>query len=128
MRDVLASAGAPALRVAALGWLLVAAPLELASALAGLVSRPSGELGVVAYALVGARVLVVALGLVLGRQIAQRTTGLRPFAWRWAAADLGTLALALASSALPSSRLPGESPVVWAAYAAAAIVVVAATD
>jgi hypothetical protein len=128
MRDVLASAGAAALRVAALAWLLVAAPLELASALASLVSRSSAELGVIACALVVARVIVVALGLVLGRQIAQRATGLRPFAWRWAAADLGTLALALASTALPSSRMPGESPVVWAAYAIFAVVVVAAAD
>ena len=128
MRDVLASAGAAALRVAALVWLLVAAPLELATALARLVARPSDQLGIVAYGLVAARVLVVAVGLVLGRQIAQRKTGLRPFAWRWAAADLGTLTLALASTALPSSRMPGEWPVVWAAYAVAALVVVAATD
>ena len=127
MRDVL-TAGRAVLRVVALAWLLVAAPLELATSLAGLVSRSPVHLGLPAHGLIASRVLVVALGLVLGRQIARRATGLRPFARRWAVADLGTLAIALASDAVPSSRAPGDALLVWGTYALAALLVVAVAD
>lgn len=112
----------------ALAWLLVIAPLELAASLASLLSRPVESLGLTAAVLVAARVLVIAAGLVLGRRLAQRASGLRGFAVRWAAADLGTLAIALATAAVPSSRAPGDAPIVWMGYALAAIVVVAAAD
>ena len=116
------------LRLAALAWLLVLAPLELATALARLVVDLAEAPGGLALTIVAARVLVVAAGLVLGRQMAQRAPATRSFARRWAVADLGTLAIALATSALPSSRMPGDAPVAWAAYALAALVVVAAAD
>jgi hypothetical protein len=77
-------------------------------------------------ALVLARVLVVALGLILGQRLAQRAGGLQAFAWRWAAADLGTLALVLATNALPTNRPPGAGRVVWVTYGALALAVVAA--
>lgn len=115
------------MRVVALAWLLAGAPIELATALAGLL-RPGAvpSLGAGALVLIVSRILVVTTGLVLGRQLLQRQAGLRPLAWRWAAADLATLAIVLASARLPSNRAPGDAPLVWLAYATAAAFVIVA--
>lgn len=110
------------LRVAALVWLLLLAPLELATTLAALTSRPVVP-AVLGLILVAARVATVATGLVLGRHLLQRHLAPRPLAMAWAVADLGTLALVLATRALPSNRLPGDAPWVWLTYAAAAALV-----
>lgn len=112
------------LRVAALGWLLLLAPLELATTLATLASRPVMP-AVPGLALVASRVAAVATGLVLGRHLFQRHPASRSLAMAWAAADLGTLAVVLATRALPTNRLPGDAPWVWLTYAAAAAVVLA---
>jgi hypothetical protein len=128
MRDLLRSVLANLGRAAALAWLLIIAPLELATSLAALIARSPAAIGAFGLALVAARVLVVASGLMLGRHLAQRTPGLRPFAAGWAAADLGTLALAFTIDALPSNRVPGDAPLVWASYAAAALLVYLAAD
>ena len=113
------------MRLAAVLWLLVVSPLDLATGLARLLSRP-GPLPPLAIALVLLRLLVAALGLVLGQRLVQRASGLLAFAWRWAAADLGTLAAVLATGALPTSRPPGTGPIVWVVYAGLALLVVAA--
>jgi len=113
------------MRVIAIAWLCAAAPLELASALAALIGRPT-SVGATGSVLILARVAVVAGGLVLGRGLLQRTPGLRRPAVLWAVADLGTLALVLATRVLPSNRAPGDGLIVWAAYAAAAVIVVLA--
>ena len=111
-----------------MAWLLIVAPLEVATELAALVSRPAFSLGAAAIALLAARALVVAAGLMVGRQIARRVEGTRPVACLWASADLVTLAVVLATSALPTNRPPSDAPLVWALYALAALVVVAASD
>lgn len=100
------------------------APIELATTLAGLVARPVATVGAVGVALIGLRVLTTAGGLMLGRHLLQRGAGARRFALVWAAADLCTLGLVLASAQLPSNRAPGDGWIVWLAYAAAALVVV----
>jgi len=115
-------------RTAAVAWLLVLAPIELATALARLMSAPAHAPGIVAATLVALRVLVTAGGLMIGRQLAAGTPGVRPAAVAWAAADLGTLALVLASGSLPSNRMPGDAPIVWMVYAFAAVVVITAAS
>ena len=109
-------------------WLLGLAPLELAATLVKLAARPPAEPGGLAMAIIALRVLVAATGLVLGRQIAQRVNGTRRFACAWAALDLVTLAVTIATDAVPTSRMPGDAPVVWLAYAVAATLVIAAAD
>jgi hypothetical protein len=113
-------------RIVAIAWLIVIAPVELASTLAGLVARPVPRPGAVAVAMIALRILVTAGGLVLGQRLAQRSGGTRAVALAWAVADLGTLALVLASGGLPSNRAPGDGPLVWGIYAVAALIVVAA--
>lgn len=112
-------------RIAAVAWLMVLAPAELAAALARAIVAPSAGMGLVAAALIALRVLVTAGGLMLGRHLLARRPVIR-FALTWAVADLGTLALALASDWLPSSRMPGDAPIVWGLYAVAALVVIGA--
>lgn len=68
-------------------------------------------------ALITSRVLVVALGLIVGRQLPQPEPPTRVLALRWACADLVTLAIILATDALPSNRFPGMAPFVWVGYA-----------
>lgn len=120
--------GRAVLRVAALAWLLAVAPIELATALAALVRADAALLGAAGFVMVGSRVLVVAAGLVLGRQLLHRQPDARALAWGWAAADLVTLGIVLASDRLPSNRAPGDAPLVWLAYAgAAALVMIAST-
>jgi len=63
---------------------------------------------------------------VLGRRLAARETDLVPAAILWAAIDLATLALVLATDVVPNSRPPGWAPVVWAGAAALATAVVLA--
>ena len=113
-------------KFAAVAWLLVLAPAELAAALVRLISMPPGGPGLPAATLIALRVLVTAGGLMLGRRLASGTDGTRLAALTWAAADLGTLCLVLASGALPHSRAPGDAPIVWGVYAMAAVVVVVA--
>jgi hypothetical protein len=110
----------------AIAWLIVIAPIELASTLAGLLARPVRGPGAVAVAMIALRILVTAGGLVLGQRVAQRSGGTRAVALAWAVADLGTLALVLASGRLPSNRAPGDAPLVWGIYAVAALIVIAA--
>lgn len=110
----------------ALGWLLIVAPVELASTLAARLSGPMPAIGLAGAALILVRVLTVAAGLMLGRQLAQADADVRRLAMAWACADLGTLALVLTSTRLPSNRPPGDAPFVWALYALAALVVVLA--
>lgn len=117
-----------ALRLAAAAWLLALAPLELASTLTRLTTRPTDGLGWQAIALLAARILVVVVGIVLGRQLWQRSTSLQRPALIWAAADLGTLALVLASGALPTNRAPGDGLVAWLGYAGAALLVIVAAQ
>ncbi len=126
MRDVLSPIGAGLLRFAAAAWLLVLAPLDLAVTLARLATRSASTPAGLAVALIAARVFVSATGLVLGARIVQRTPGIRPVAYRWAVLDLVTLALALATTALPTSRVPGDAPFVWLVHAVAAVAVVRA--
>lgn len=116
------------MRGTALSWLFVLAPIELATTLARLMSTGSTSIGMIGGVLVVARVLVVTAGLVLGRQLWQREPGARLLAIAWAIGDLVTLAIVLASSALPTSRPPGAAPLVWLAYAAMAGIVVAVTS
>lgn len=94
--------------------------------LARLISSPV-TLGLPATVLVGARLVVVALGLILGRRLAQHTDGTTRVAVAWALADLVTLAVVLATGVLPSSRAPGDAPIAWAGSAAATLLVVAAS-
>lgn len=115
------------MKIGACAWLLVLAPAELATTLARLISGPPSHPGAVGAVLITVRVLVTAGGLMIGRQIAAGTDGVRRAALAWAAADLATLALVLASARLPSNRVPGEGPLVWGVYAFAALVVIAAT-
>lgn len=115
-------------RLLAVVWLIVAAPLELASALASLLSGPSPRVGVAAGLLVAARVAVTAAGLMLGRRLLQRNTDARGLALAWAVADLGTLGIVLASGAWPSNRMPGDEPLAWLGYAVAAAVVLVAAS
>ena len=115
----------PVARLLAIVWLCAVAPLELASALSALIGSPARR-SAVDVAVIAMRIAVVAGGLVLGRGIVQRADGLRRAALLWAAADLGTLALVLASRTLPSSRAPGDAIVVWGAYLVAATLVVLA--
>lgn len=115
------------MRGAALSWLFVLAPIEMATTLARLTSMGPTSIGTTGVALVVARALVVTAGVVLGRQLWQRESGARPLAVAWATGDLVTLAIVLASSALPTSRPPGAAPLVWLAYAAMAGMVVAVT-
>ncbi len=110
----------------ALGWLLIVAPVELASTLAARLSGPMPAIGLAGAALVLLRILTVAAGLMLGRHLAQGDVDVRRLALAWACADLGTLALVLASTRLPSNRPPGDAPFVWGVYALAALVVVLA--
>ncbi len=119
---------ARASRPVAAVWLIAIAPLELASSLAGLVSRPDAALGAAGIALVAGRILAASLGLILGRQLLVRAQHTRPLALSWAALDLVTLTLALATRLLPSSRMPGDAPVVWVVYAVAALAVVLASE
>ena len=108
-------------------WVCVVAPLELATTLTGWLAGPARGLGAVGAALIIARVLVVALGLIVGRQLPQPESATRALALRWASADLVTLAIILATDALPSNRFPGMAPLVWAGYALLdALVVLAA--
>lgn len=99
-------------------WVCVVAPLELATALTGLVARPSSGLDATAVALILLRVLVVASGLIVGRQLSHPDASTGALALRWALADLVTLAILLATGLLPSNRWPGTAPLVWAGYAA----------
>jgi len=124
MGDVL---GHALVRIAAVAWLMVIAPIELATTLAALLSGPLASPGPVGIALTLLRVLTTAGGLMLGRHLLHRGGGARRWAVAWAAADLGTLGLVLASAQLPSNRAPGDAWLVWLAYAAAAAVVIAAT-
>jgi hypothetical protein len=126
MRDLLATLARRALWLLALAYLWLAAPLDLAVSLTGLVSGPA-VIGPHGALLIAARIAVVAVGLVLGRRLAQGTAGTRPFALAWAAGDLGTLAAVLATRVLPSSRAPGDAPIVWAGSLVAALVVVGAS-
>jgi hypothetical protein len=127
MGDLLRRSGRALVRVAAVAWLMVVAPIELATTLAGLVSRPDAPPGTAGTALIVMRVLVTAIGLMVGRHLVYGNPAARTLALPWAAADVGTLGIVLASAVLPSNRAPGDGPVVWAAYAAAALVVVAAS-
>lgn len=113
------------MRGTALSWLFVLAPIEMATTLARLTSMGLTSVGTTGVALVVARALVVTAGVVLGRQLWQRESGARPLAIAWAVGDLVTLAIVLASSALPTSRPPGAAPMVWLAYAAMAGIVLA---
>ena len=115
------------MRVAAVAWLMVIAPIELAATLAGQLTGPGAAPGAVGIALILARVMVTATGLMVGRHLARGNLVARTVAPAWAAADLGTLALVLTSATLPSNRAPGDGPIVWMAYAAAALVVVVAS-
>ena len=101
----------------------MAAPLELATALTGLATGPAGSIGGFGLALAFARGLAVAVGLIVGRQIMQRADTAASLARTWAVADLGTLALVLATDVLPSNRLPGTGLLVFGLYATLAIVV-----
>lgn len=74
------------------------------------------------------RLLVTAAGLMIGRRVATGAGDVRRAALAWAAADLATLALVLASGRVPSSRAPGDAPIVWCVYAVAALVVVVAAS
>lgn len=105
------------MRVVALAWVWVVAPLELATALTSMRSTPLDLPGVTGLVLMASRGLTVAVGLILGRQLAARDSEVRQSAVRWALLDLGTLALVLASDVLPSNRLPGTGPLVWLGYA-----------
>ncbi len=120
------------MRLAALLWLLVIAPIGLATTLAGLVSGAQDPVGPIGLALVGLRVLVTALGMMLGRRLARgpgyTVTSATTVALAWAIADLGTLASVLASDTLPSNRAPGDAPLVWLAHAVAAVVVIIAAS
>ena len=120
------------LRLAALLWLLVLAPIALATTLAGLVSGTQDPLGLTGLAHLGARVLVTALGMMLARRLAwgpgDGVTSATTTAVAWASADLGTLATVLASGFLPSNRAPGDAPLVWLAHAAAGVVVILAAS
>ena len=115
-------------RIGAVAWLLVLAPAELAATLARLISGPGGAPALTALFLIALRVLVTAAGLMIGRRLASGARGIWPAALTWAAADLGTLALALASARLPSNRAPGDAPIVWGVYAMAAVVVILAAS
>jgi len=112
------------LRVAALAWLLVIAPVELATTLTTLITGPRAVPGAAVAGLVLCRVLVVTAGLMLGRRLLRPDEDTRVFARVWACADLGTLAMVLASDSLPTNRRPGDAPLVWLVYAAAALAVV----
>lgn len=116
------------LRLAASAWLLLIAPLELASTLTRLLSRLGDGIGLVAIGLVVVRVLVVVVGILVGRLLWQRSAHVLRPALVWAVADLGTLAMALASHALPSNRAPGDGLVAFAGYAGAALIVVVAAQ
>ncbi|MGI8673590.1 MAG: hypothetical protein ACR2LU_13405 [Luteitalea sp.] len=126
MADVLVRIGAGLVRGGALLWLLVLAPLDLSVILVRLLSAVT-PWRLPAVALISGRVAAVALGMVLGRRLAARETGLGSVAVLWAAVDLATLALVLATDVVPTSRSPGWAPVVWATAAGlAALVVLAA--
>jgi len=114
-------------RISACLWLLVLAPAELATTLARLISGPPSHPGAVGAVLITSRVLVTAGGLMIGRQLATGADDVRRAALAWAAADLATLVLVLASARLPSNRVPGDAPLVWGVYAFAALVVIAAS-
>lgn len=126
MRDLLATVARHALWSFAVAYLCLAAPLDLAVSLTRLIGGPAvpGAAGAVSIA---ARVVVVAIGLVLGRRLAHRADDTRAFALAWAAGDLGTLAVILATGVLPSSRVPGDGPIVWAGSALATLAVIAAS-
>jgi len=119
-------------RLAAAAWLLVIAPIDLATTLAGLMSGAQDTIGPIGLALVGLRVIVTALGMMLGRGLAGRPadtgTSMTTTSLAWALADLGTLASVLASGSLPSNRAPGDAPFVWLAHAVAAGVVILAAS
>lgn len=116
------------MRLAALAWLLVLAPVELATTLTALLTGPGAAPGVAVLGLVLCRVLIVAAGLMLGQRLLRRDEETRGFACAWASADLGTLAIVLASGGLPTSRRPGDAPLVWLVYAAGALLVVVASS
>lgn len=103
------------------------APVELATTLTALLTGPAAAPGIVVLLLVVCRILVVAAGLMLGRRLLRADEETRVFARAWACADLGTLAIVLASGGLPTNRRPGDAPLVWLLYAAAALVVVVAS-
>ena len=114
-------------RLAAIAWLLLLAPLELASTLSGWLARMPGPSAWSAVVLIALRLLVTAVGVTIGRGLLRHDVGdVRGWAVVWAAADLGTLAVVLASGALPSNLMPGDAPMVWLAYAVAALVVLVA--
>lgn len=104
------------------------APVELATTLTALLAGPGPPPGVAGSGLVLCRVLVAAAGLMLGQRLLRHDGETRGFARAWACADLGTLAIVLASGALPTTRRPGDAPLVWLVYAAAALVVVVASS
>ena len=128
MADLREAPWRPVLRVVALAWLLVIAPVELATTLATLITGPRAMPGAAVVGLVLVRVLVVTAGLVLGRHLLRPDEDTRVFARVWACADLGTLAVVLASDSLPTNRRPGDAPLVWLVYAAAALAVVVASS
>ena len=111
-----------------MAWLVVLAPAELASTLSRLLSARASDLGVIAMTLIALRVMITTGGLMLGRRLATSRTSVRRLALIWAAGDLGTLAVVLASGLLPSNRAPGDAAIVWCAYAAATLVVIAAAS
>jgi hypothetical protein len=116
------------LRAVATAWLVAIAPRELASTLTRLVPRLVDGVGWMASGLIAARMLVVVLGIVVGRQLWHRSAHVLRPVLVWAAADLGTLALVLASRALPSNRAPGDGLVAWLGYAGAALLVIVAAQ
>jgi hypothetical protein len=128
MADLREAPWRPVLRVVALAWLLVIAPVELATALATLITGPRAMPGAAVVSLVVCRVVVVTAGLMLGRHLLRPDEDTRLFARVWACADLGTLAAVLASDGLPTNRRPGDAPLVWLVYAAAALAVVVASS
>lgn len=114
--------------MAATGWLVALAPLELATTLTRLMGRLGDGLGGAAIGLVALRVIVVVVGILVGRHLWQWSAHVLRPALVWAVADLGTLALVLASGVLPGNRAPGDGPIAWLGYAGAALVVIVAAQ
>ena len=117
MSEVLGGRAARLVWLIAWLWVCVIAPLELATTLTGWLAGPTRGLGAAGVVLITARILVVAVGLIVGRQLPQPQLSTRGLALRWACADLVTLAIILATEALPSNRFPGMAPFVWVGYA-----------
>ena len=85
--------------------------------LTGWIAGPTRGLGATGMTLLITRIMVVALGLIVGRQLPQPEPATRRLAMRWAGADLVTLAIILATDVVPSNRFPGLAPFVWVGYA-----------